>query len=74
MERCENDADRRVKHVQRTPSAKPVLREIARIDAVLRSELVLDLTAAEFVVALRVLHVIEKRLETNAWVENKKVG
>ena len=74
VERCENGADRRVKDVQLTSSAKPVLREIARIEARLRCELVQDLSTAELTVALRVLQVIEKRLETNAWVENKKVG
>ena len=58
---CEDD--RRVKRIDLTPAARPVLDEITRISTQLRQELLADVPGAEIERALQVLKIIGDRLE-----------
>ena len=55
--------DRRVKHINLTTAAGPVLGEITRISRELRAELLADVPGEELGKALQVLKVIGDRLE-----------
>ena len=58
---CEDD--RRVKRIDLTPAARPVLDEITRISTQLRQELLADVPGAEIERALQVLKILGDRLE-----------
>ncbi|CAN7577704.1 MarR family transcriptional regulator [Phenylobacterium sp. LjRoot225] len=55
--------DRRAKVVVLTPAAMPIVRQLDRIAAELRAELMSDLTAEELQVALRVMHKLRTKLD-----------
>lgn len=55
--------DRRVKRIDLTPAARPVLDEITRISTQLRQELLADVPGEDIERALQVLKIIGDRLE-----------
>lgn len=55
IKRCPSQTDRRVKHVELTNKAKPLLKKLHAISAEVRSELLADVSDEEIKVCLKVL-------------------
>jgi MarR family transcriptional regulator for hemolysin len=63
IERRESEEDRRIKTVHLTAAAQPLIKEITKISAAFRQELIADIPADDLAAAHRVLKTINDKLE-----------